>query len=525
MPFIHSLTFGLTAGGSPLCISLLHQTGLLLLTGGARRRGRAEALQLHHLLEARGGVHVLKSVEQRALLALSVLLRLGVNAPLLDELGGQALLHSQAAEGVRLDLRAQPVQALSKALERARAGVHGVVAGVRHRLQSELLPVLEHLTAERRRRRLGRVGRAQQLAPELGPRHVLGVPVHDVVVDGLTRHGELGAHRHEETVEGEEGLLTLHLDQGAVEPATKLHALVRLLRRRPQLVQTVAVDVQLLAGLDGVVDVALGQSILPGQSELTLELVPGHVQLLRRQDRRLAGDRVVVLVDQLLLVDHLRLHATLLLDLDTGVEQALLHQLPHRRGVGVRLDEHERAVARRRGLRLQLALEVRRVLPDAGALLRPVELHEVALAVRLRLERVSRVATELRRLAHAQLRERVGLRLHLADTGDLLHRVQEGRLRRERLLLPLLEELSPHRDDQLVVLLAPAHNALQRLQPGHLRDVRVQRVHHLLDLGEGELLLVVRPLHAPLTRHNVVGHIVRDLRRHRQLLDERKSKY
>ena len=75
--------------------------------------------------------------------------------------------------------------------------MHAVVAGVRRRTEPELLPLGEDAAAQRAGRRLGRVGRPEHLAAEVGPRERARVELDEEEVDVRVGGGELAAHRHE----------------------------------------------------------------------------------------------------------------------------------------------------------------------------------------------------------------------------------------------------------------------------------------------------------------------------------------
>eukprot|EP00756_Hemistasia_phaeocysticola_P026425 Hpha_TRINITY_DN16060_c0_g6::TRINITY_DN16060_c0_g6_i2::g.119438::m.119438 len=309
-----------------------------------------QTVELHRLLRAVRRVHVLESVEQRTLLA-SAVGHLGVNRPLTDGLLRDTVLDEVLAVVVLVAGRVQPVHTLSQTLEGGRGGVHTVVTHVGLRSQAQALPVLQDAATERVLRSLLGVGRPEHLTAEVRPGELGRLPLNGVPVDLLARGGERRAHGHEEPVEHVDLLLrapppTGGLDLAAVEAATELDHLAPSLRVGPQLVELRRVDTELLARVHRVEHLALGQGRVPVQAELVLELVLRDVQLGRLQDGRLRSDRVVVLVDELLLVDLLAREVTLTEDLDTLGLETLTH---HRVGLavdGVRLHEHERSVLR-----------------------------------------------------------------------------------------------------------------------------------------------------------------------------------
>mmetsp|Transcript_92038 Transcript_92038/g.265615 ORF Transcript_92038/g.265615 Transcript_92038/m.265615 type:complete len:221 (-) Transcript_92038:103-765(-) len=209
---------------------------------------RVQLRQLDDLLEAVSGVHVLELIEDRPLLALTDA-DLRVDRPRCDQGLRQAGGEHRLAEDVVLDGRAQPIVALREAFEGRGRRVHAVVAHVRLRLQAELLPLGQDLPAQRVCRRLFWVSGAQDLAAEVLPRELPGVPLDGVVVDLRARFRELRAHGHEEAVEDVDGLLALDLHEAAVEAAAELDQLLRVLRLGPRVVHGVSVDAQVLAAV------------------------------------------------------------------------------------------------------------------------------------------------------------------------------------------------------------------------------------------------------------------------------------
>jgi hypothetical protein len=119
-----------------------------------------------------------------------------------------------------------------------------------------------------------------------------------------------------------------------------------LLARGPRAVERVRVAAELLAGVEGVDDAALVQHLLPGLAELGLELFHRHVELPRLHDRRLARDRVVVLVDVLLGVDGRAVDAALGRDAHADLGELVLDEGPDGLRVRVGLHEDEGALAR-----------------------------------------------------------------------------------------------------------------------------------------------------------------------------------
>eukprot|EP00754_Rhynchopus_humris_P014011 Rhum_TRINITY_DN14361_c0_g1::Rhum_TRINITY_DN14361_c0_g1_i1::g.83099::m.83099 len=313
--------------------------------GSERREGsRSQGGERRGLGDAVLGVEVLQLVEDRLLLALLARRHLRVHGPRLDRLRRHAGVQELLAEGVVSHVHLQPVRALRERLERRRRRVHGVVADVRHSRQAEVRPVVEHGPAQGASRGVSRVRGSQHLATEVLPLRRRRVEVHRVVVDRRSRERELRAHLHEEAVERVDRLV-LNVDLAAVEATAELHQLLVLLGLSPQLVEAGGVDVQLLARVHRVEHVAGLQGVLPLEAERLLELVRRDVELVRLQDRRLRGDRVVVLVDEEVLVDLLARDLALRRHVDAALLELSGDKLAHSLRVGVRLDEDEGVVA------------------------------------------------------------------------------------------------------------------------------------------------------------------------------------
>mmetsp|Transcript_49752 Transcript_49752/g.98042 ORF Transcript_49752/g.98042 Transcript_49752/m.98042 type:complete len:345 (+) Transcript_49752:517-1551(+) len=269
--------------------------------------------QVHHhaLSSAVVGVCVLQGVEQRSLDGHrgGAISDLGVDTPGLDCLLWDPCLQEGLAEVILSERAAEPVETLGKCLERRGRGVDSVVSRVRLSLQSQSLPVGKDLSSEGLLGGLLGVGGAEEFSSEGLPCHGLGLPLHDKVVDGGPRSHELAPHAHEESVEDE---LPLHVP--AVETSSELDELVCLLCCPPLCVQLVCGNAELLAAVEGVEDLSLGEGVLPGDAELGLELVRRDIQLIRFQEGSLGGDGIVVLVDEFFLVDFCSPERPLLLD-------------------------------------------------------------------------------------------------------------------------------------------------------------------------------------------------------------------
>ena len=222
--------------------------------------------------------------------------------------------------------------------------MHAVLARERLVGKAERFPFRVNLAPKGRGGRRRRVRRAEEIAAELAPLEVLGVPLHDVVVDGRSGRDEGGAHGHEEAVEDEDAVAEL----GAVEAPAELLHVARRLGRLPLGVEAVGVDAELGARVDGVVHETVRERLFPGNAELGLELGFGHRELFGFQQRRLGRDGVVVLIDELVLVDLGRGDVALGEDLDPLGGELGDDEVLHRAGVGVGLDEHEGRVHERR---------------------------------------------------------------------------------------------------------------------------------------------------------------------------------
>lgn len=106
--------------------------------------------------------------------------------------------------------------------------------------------------------------------------------------------------------------------------------------------------------------------------------------------------------------------------------------------------------------------------------------------------------------------EGVGLGLNLRDTLDLLGLGEEDLLRAEGALSPLVEGLGIKADDDTDVHAATADHALDLLKALDLLDVGLDLVDELLESDKGGLVVVRRPLHAPLAGDGVKRHAFAD---------------
>eukprot|EP00964_Phaeocystis_antarctica_P001700 scaffold888_cov61-Phaeocystis_antarctica.AAC.1 len=140
---------------------------------------------------------------------------------------------------------------------------------------------------------------------------------------------------------------TLDRDLAAVEAAAQLDA--RLLvdvGLVPSLIESALglIDGERLLEFERVERAALRDHGLPVLAEDALKLLGVHRQVLARGERRLLGDRVVVLVDVPLAVDLLAGDHALLEHVDGLLAELRLDHLEHGGRVGVRLGEHEGGV-------------------------------------------------------------------------------------------------------------------------------------------------------------------------------------
>mmetsp|Transcript_136447 Transcript_136447/g.272132 ORF Transcript_136447/g.272132 Transcript_136447/m.272132 type:complete len:240 (+) Transcript_136447:660-1379(+) len=207
--------------------------------------------------------------------------------------------------------------------------MHAIVADIWLGLESKILPVGENLAAQGILRSFCRICGAKDFAAEIGPREIGGIPFHRVIVDLSARHGKLGPHGHEETIEDVQRLLAINLHKPTIETASELDQLLCCLALRPFSIHLVGIDIQLCASVHCIKDLARCQGILPGETELSLKFVFRHVQLIGLQNCCFGGNSVIVLVDQLFLVDNLTLDASLLQDLDAILFQTFLCKRLH----------------------------------------------------------------------------------------------------------------------------------------------------------------------------------------------------
>ena len=215
-----------------------------------------------------------------------------------------------------------------------------VVTSVGLGLQTELLPLGEDDTTEGVNGGISRVGGTKDLATEVSPGQVSGIPLNNEVGDGGTFLNELGTHGHEEAVEDVDGLLTLNGDQTTVESTTEL----LLDGRSPGLVQLLSGDAEVGASVKGVEGLLVLEGLGPGDTELGLELVSGNGEFLGLAEGGLGGNGIVVLIDQHTFVDLLSGEGTLGEDGEGLSLQGLLDEVGDLVGDGMRLHEDESGV-------------------------------------------------------------------------------------------------------------------------------------------------------------------------------------
>mmetsp|Transcript_125108 Transcript_125108/g.216781 ORF Transcript_125108/g.216781 Transcript_125108/m.216781 type:complete len:262 (+) Transcript_125108:569-1354(+) len=192
-----------------------------------------------------------------------------------------------------------------------------IVTSIRLACKPKLLPSVVQGTSERVGRRLRRISGTEHLSTKILPRQIQWIPLDDEVVDGRARCHKLVAHGHEKTIEDIEVL-----NLGTVEASSKFHKRSCLLGLIPHLTQSVCIHCELCACICSVHYIPSGQCICPANAELVLELAGRHVQLVWREQRSFGGNRVVVVINELHLIDDVAVQLCLALD-----GEALLFQL------------------------------------------------------------------------------------------------------------------------------------------------------------------------------------------------------
>eukprot|EP00438_Fugacium_kawagutii_P029829 Skav200955 [mRNA] locus=scaffold448:215684:219542:+ [translate_table: standard] len=220
--------------------------------------------------------------------------------------------------------------------------MHAIVASVRLSSQSQLGPLAVDLLTQGSLGGAGRVGGAQQLSTEVGPRHLLCRPFDLVVVDAGPWRGEFGSHVHVEAVDD---IDVIHLP--TVEATAELDDSLALLQGIVLLPKLVRSDAQLLGSVHSVVDQAILHDLAPLHTELLLKFFLSlvlHNELLRLHLHCLRSNCTIVGVDQLLLIDHCRFDLAFGLDGQSLSSELLLHQCLNFLINCMRLDEHKRCV-------------------------------------------------------------------------------------------------------------------------------------------------------------------------------------
>mmetsp|Transcript_43846 Transcript_43846/g.125010 ORF Transcript_43846/g.125010 Transcript_43846/m.125010 type:complete len:315 (+) Transcript_43846:415-1359(+) len=287
---------------SLLVLQLSHGRHLVLRRDVLRVRGDGQGP-----VQALPHVQVLQQVENGPLLALVDDVRIA--APVHDGVRGHPRGEECLAEEVVGDSYIEPVDALSKGLERAGGCMDTVVARVRTPLETKPFPLLvDHLANGAVLGGPG-IGGAKDLAAEVLPREELRIPLGLQEVDGPFRCRVLCAHVHVESVDDVERAYP-----PAVEAPAKLDQVRAPLQHRPPRAKVLGRDAELYRGVRGVEDRALLQRGVPGEAEAALEVVLGlglQSQLGGLQPHGLFSNGSVVPVNQLVLVDLLRIDLAL----------------------------------------------------------------------------------------------------------------------------------------------------------------------------------------------------------------------
>mmetsp|Transcript_34434 Transcript_34434/g.75352 ORF Transcript_34434/g.75352 Transcript_34434/m.75352 type:complete len:392 (+) Transcript_34434:540-1715(+) len=270
-----------------------------------RRTRPIDGPQISCLREALLSVDVLQSIKKAALFVIAQL-HLRVAAPLPDGARRQSCREHCRAEAVLVQLEVQPIHAFGQRLEGRSRGMNGIQAGVRLLREAKLLPLGEDGASQRVGGSLRRIRGATDVGPEVLPRELGRVPFHHVIKDGFSGLHIRGPHGHEEPVE-DICLLPIMFNLGTVEPTPKLDQLTSLFSLTPQAIHFLGIHPQEFTTIHRVEHLATVQGFLPIDPELSFELVSWHIELIRLEDRGLGRNCVVVIVDEFLLVDHLRL--------------------------------------------------------------------------------------------------------------------------------------------------------------------------------------------------------------------------
>mmetsp|Transcript_71656 Transcript_71656/g.160769 ORF Transcript_71656/g.160769 Transcript_71656/m.160769 type:complete len:229 (+) Transcript_71656:618-1304(+) len=196
---------------------------------------------------------------------------------------------------------AQPIGALCKRLEGTSRSVDAVVPSVWALRQAQTPPVLvDDLACRTILRRLW-VRTAKDLRTEITPRELLRYPLCFKVMDASARGSELLPHLHIKPIDDVNGI-----DFPAVEAASKLYEIYTLAKFFPLAAKLLRGDAHGRSCVHGIEDLALLKGLIPRQAERFLELLLGlrlHSELSGLLLHCLRGDRAVVRVDELMLVD------------------------------------------------------------------------------------------------------------------------------------------------------------------------------------------------------------------------------
>mmetsp|Transcript_50335 Transcript_50335/g.56164 ORF Transcript_50335/g.56164 Transcript_50335/m.56164 type:complete len:207 (-) Transcript_50335:39-659(-) len=147
---------------------------------------------------------------------------------------------------------------------------------------------------------------------------------------------ELLTHGHKEGIEDIQ-LFVLHPDEATIKTATKLHHLCLL----PCLVQCGRITAELRTRLHRIASTLITKDRLPCLSKGCLEFVGGNRNLTGRQDGRLRGNGIIMLINQFLLVNGLTRHIGFGQNGKSRLCQFIPDQVLGRPSIRMRFDEHK----------------------------------------------------------------------------------------------------------------------------------------------------------------------------------------
>mmetsp|Transcript_122170 Transcript_122170/g.228160 ORF Transcript_122170/g.228160 Transcript_122170/m.228160 type:complete len:290 (+) Transcript_122170:2094-2963(+) len=202
--------------------------------------------------------------------------------------------------------------------------MHTIVTRVGLRSEAILLPLGKQRASEGIRRRLRRISWPQYLVAEVAPGEIQRVPVYDEVVDGGSFGNKFVTHGHEESIEDVKcALVGIYL--ATIKATTKLDELVLFFCLHPHVTKLVSTYTNLFTSILCVHDETSLQCIFPFETKLTFKFVFRHVQLIRSEKRGLRSNRVVMLVNEHVLVYHLPIDPRL----NDNLKAPLLQAMPH----------------------------------------------------------------------------------------------------------------------------------------------------------------------------------------------------